>query len=89
MSSSTSNFVVRVVVVPSSWLDYVQTADLYVVGDSVQYTNFVDDDWANDEDEKQEEHGEVEDSVADDTSFPKLRLLQGVDWWSNLAAGNY
>lgn len=41
---------------------------------------------ADDEDEEEEQHGEVEDGVADDATLAELGLLEGVDWRPDLAA---
>lgn len=45
------------------------------------------DDRADDQDQEQEEHREVEDGVADNAALAKLRLLERVDWRTDLATG--
>ncbi len=47
---------------------------------------FAHDNWADDEDQEQEEHEEVENGVTDDATLAKLRLLQRIDRRTDLTA---
>jgi len=67
-----------VVVVPVGRLLKIQDVDCRDIHE------LLDNDRANDQDEEEHKHRKVEDGVADDTALAKLRLLERVDWRTNL-----
>lgn len=75
----TSGRVARVVVVESRWLDEVVGKR----GKSLEEAT--GDNRTDDQNDKEDEHGEVEDGVADDAAPAQLRLLERVDGRTDLA----
>ena len=73
--------VLGVVIVLSSWLHQVERQTRAQVRNVVASHNR-----PNDQDYEDNEHDEVQHGVTDNTSLAKSRLLERVDWWSNLTA---
>jgi hypothetical protein len=42
-------------------------------------------DWADNKQDEDKEQEEVKDRVSDNSSLSKLRLLEGINWWSDLS----
>jgi len=55
-----------------------------VIWDGEPFDVFSSNQWAGNKGHEHNEHDEIEDSIADYTSLPQFRLLQGIDWRSDL-----
>ena len=73
----------RVVVVETSWLDEL----VWKVRQGGE--ELACDDWTNDQDNEENEQREEHDGVADNATSSELRLLEGVDWRTDLTTGEF
>lgn len=71
-----------VVVVPVCRLLELHDVDLWDVDE------LLGDNRADDQNDEEHEHREVHDRVSYDTTLAELRLLERVDWGTDLTAGN-
>ena len=68
----------RVIVVLARWLHQLQR-NAEVEGDEIS-----DDNRPDHQDEEEDEHGKVQDCKANHSPLSKARLLERVNWWSDL-----